>query len=243
MDLDPTGSRAGTSPGSEDEAASTGADEGVKRLRNRAVGRGAAAEGAAAEGAVAAWAEDFRANEAAAARARSRWRSRQAAEGSRLVEVLDAWQRAGSDIVLQTLGGRRGRGSVLEVGDDFASISGSGDVWLAALRSVAFVEAVPTRALGRGGPARSSAHPSTSKAPSPPRPKRSMRAALDALVDSGIELRVVLGGAAPPVEGELQVVGEDYAVLGRRDAPGQGIYVPLDAIDVVVIPEPGGPLR
>jgi hypothetical protein len=80
------------------------------------------------------WAADARAREAADARVRERWLLAQAAESANLAGLLLALAERRETVVVATVAGRRHRGVVTGVGEDFVAIEAqSGAITLVAL--------------------------------------------------------------------------------------------------------------
>jgi len=155
---------------------------------------------------LAAWVASLVADEAAAARARTTWLRRQAAEeGTFAGALVDLAERA-APVVVHLHNGRRHRGTLVVVGRDFAALRtvGGRDV-LIAQRGLASVRTLPGNAVTVGD--------------RPVLTELTLAETLAAL--AGERARVLLMGHDPTdaLVGELRAVGTDLVTI-RLDGGG-----------------------
>lgn len=172
------------------------------------------------------WAADARAREAADARVRERWLRAQAAEGASMAGVLLDLAERRETVVVATMAGRRHRGVVTGVGEDFVAMQApSGTITLVALAGLGDVR-VAERAAG-------------------PRPRvaantgdRPGRGALGArLADvlaqaAGGRPRILVQTGPASVVGDLRAVGVDVLTV-QTDGDAGPVYVWLPSLSEI----------
>ena len=104
------------------------------------------------------WAADARARDAADSRVRERWLRQQARDEATLAGILIGHAERGAVLVVATTGGRRHRGTVAGVGDDFVALRpATGHVVLVPMAAVGEIRvaggetAKPGEPAGRAG--------------------------------------------------------------------------------------------
>lgn len=172
---------------------------------------------------LATWLADATADESVAKRRRERWLRTQADEEASLRGVLVDLAERDTPVVVTTRGGRTHRGRATVVGDDVLVMERDGvAVTLLALGSVASVRPAPGHGPVAGD-----------------RRGRSDVALAEVLrLLVGERPRVVVVAGAESVAGELARVGGDVLTV-RLEGDGGRAYVALDAIDEVVVDDPG----
>ena len=172
------------------------------------------------------WAAAARAREAADARVRERWLRAQAAEGASMAGVLLDLAERRETVVVATIAGRRHRGLVTGVGEDFVAIeSPSGTITLVALSGLGDVRVVG-RSVGSG---------SRVAANTGDRPGRgSLGARLaDVLAQAaGGRPRVLVQTGAASVGGDLRGVGLDVLTV-QTDGDAGPVYVSLPSLSEI----------
>jgi hypothetical protein len=162
------------------------------------------------------WVAAAHVDEAAAARARGRWRRTVADESATFAGVLLDLAERGSPVMVQGRGGRRQRGKVVAVGADFAALRTAQDVdVLLAFSGIAVV-----RPDGRtAGPAGDRAVTF----------ELGMAEAIAAVAADRPRVLLVTTADGDGIAGELRSVGRDVATL-RLDGEAGTAYVPISAI-------------
>ena len=172
------------------------------------------------------WAADARAREAADARVRERWLRAQAAEGGSMAGVLLDLAERRETVVVATMPGRRHRGVVTGVGEDFVAIQApSGTITLVALSGLGDVR-VADRAPGSG---------SRVAATTGDRPGGGALGArlADVLAQAaGGRPRVLVQTGAASVVGDLRAVGLDVLTV-QTDGDAGPVYVGLVSVSEV----------
>jgi len=167
------------------------------------------------------WAADARAREAADSRVRERWLRAQAEEGASLAGVLLAFAERRETVVVTTASGRRHRGGVTGVGEDFVAIEVPGGtttfVALAALADVRVAE----------GTARS-----TTTGDRAGRGALGVRLAEVLAQAAGQRPRILVQSGAASVVGDLRAVGLDVLTV-RADGTSGAVYVGLTSVSEV----------
>lgn len=165
---------------------------------------------------LAAWVASLVADEAAAARARTAWLHRQAAEeGTFTGALVDLAERA-APVVAHLHNGRRHRGTIVLVGRDFAALrtTGGRDVLVAA-RGLASVRTLPGDAVTIGD--------------RPVLTDLTLAETLAALADERARVLLIGHDADEPLAGELRGVGADLVTI-RLDGGGGTAYVSSSSV-------------
>ena len=172
------------------------------------------------------WAADARAREAADARVRERWLQAQAVEGASMAGVLLDLAERRETVVVATVAGRRHRGAVTGVGEDFVAIQApSGTVTLVALSGLADVR-VAERAT------RSSYRVAANTGDRPGRGSLGARLA-DVLAQAAAgRPRILVQTAAASVVGDLRAVGLDVLTV-QTDGDAGPVYVSLPSLSEI----------
>jgi len=162
------------------------------------------------------WLAGLRADTGADQRRRASWLSRQAEEEATLLGVLADLAERGRPAVVDVAGGRRHRGVVGIVGEDFVGLRTEGGTpVLVARAAITGVRPAPgdTGAVGDRRLA----------------PQVTLAGVLSSIAGSGARLVLVPFGGGEPIAGELRSVGTDVMAL-RLDADGGSVHVPLAAV-------------
>lgn len=168
------------------------------------------------DGAAERWLAGLRAEAGADRRRRTAWLVRQAEEEASLLGILADLAEQERPVVLEVTGGRRHRGRVRVVGEDFVGLrTGTGAEVLVARAAITGVRPTPGDA-GPTGDRRLA-------------PRLSLAGVLGALAGSGVRMTVVPFGGGEPVVGELRSVGLDVLAV-RLDGEGGLAHLPLAAI-------------
>lgn len=172
------------------------------------------------------WAADARAREAADARVRERWLRTQAAEQASLAGVLLALAERRETVVVATAAGRRHRGVVTGVGEDFLAIEApSGTITLVALSGLGDLRVAERTARPGSRPAATTGD----------RPGAGALGARlgDVLAQAaGDRPRILVQTGAASVVGDLRAVGLDVLTL-QTDGDAGPVYVPLPSVSEV----------
>ena len=172
------------------------------------------------------WAADARAREAADARVRERWLLAQAADSATLGGLLLALAERRETVVLATVAGRRHRGVVTGVGEDFVAIEAqTGTITLVVLSGVGDVRVAERTA--RLGPQRAA---TTGDRPGP----GALGARLgDVLAQAaGGRPRILVQAGFASVVGDLRAVGVDVLTV-ETDGDSDPVYVGLPSVSEV----------
>ncbi|MDQ3641634.1 MAG: hypothetical protein M3450_09345 [Actinomycetota bacterium] len=172
------------------------------------------------------WAADARAREAADARVRERWLRAQAAEGASMAGVLLDLAERRETVVVATVAGRRHRGVVTGVGEDFVAMQApSGTITLVALSALGDV-----RLADRGSGPGSRVAASTGDRPG----RGSLGARLaDVLAQAaGGRPRILVQTGAASVVGDLRAVGLDVLTV-QTDGDAGPVYVWLPSLSEI----------
>lgn len=172
------------------------------------------------------WAAEARVVEAAERRSRERWLRQQAEEGVTVAGVLADLAERRLSVAVGTRGGRRHRGVVRGVGADFLALAtAQGDV-LVARSAVASLRTPPGVAPVLGA-----------------RAARGLVRLAEVLAGmaSDRERVVLVAAGGDPVAGTLVTVGSDLAIVRVPGELPVTVYVPLVAIEEVVIDAGGDP--
>lgn len=166
------------------------------------------------------WAADARVDEAARQRSRRRWLRVQAEEEASLVGALVDLAERGRPVSLD-VGSHRLRGRVVGIGGDFLALrSDRGQDVLVRTAAVEVVRADPGARAVVGDRA------------------ALLAVSLDAVVGPLAAERpdvLVRTRSGTVVRGELRSAGTDVLRLRTEGAPPAPVWVPLDAVDVLVI--------
>lgn len=166
------------------------------------------------------WAADARVDEAARQRSRQRWLRVQAEEEASLVGALVDLAERGRPVALD-VGSHRLRGRVVGIGGDFLALrSDRGQDVLVRTAAVEVVRADPGERAVVGDRA------------------ALLAVSLDAVVGPLAAERpdvLVRTRSGTVVRGELRSAGTDVLRLRTEGAPPTPVWVPLDAVDVLVI--------
>lgn len=159
------------------------------------------------------WLAEQRVDEAIAERRRLGWFGRQAGESATFTGVLRDLAERASPVVVDGAGGRRHRGRLVAVAEDFVALErADGEVTLLRTDAVAAVRALDGRTPALGD--------------RPAVVARDLAAALAALAAD--HPRVVLVGRDGTVTtGELREAGRDVLVLRGEGHPPATVYVPV----------------
>ncbi|MGI8683855.1 MAG: hypothetical protein ACR2MO_01925 [Acidimicrobiales bacterium] len=172
------------------------------------------------------WAADARAREAADARVRERWLRAQAAEESTLAGVLLALAERRATVAIATVAGRRHRGVVTGVGEDFVAIRGpAGAVTLMALSRLADV-----RVADRG--TRPGSHAGATTTGDRPGLALGVRLGEVLAQAAGGRPRILVQTGTASVVGDLRAVGLDVLTV-QTDGDAGPVYVPLASLSEV----------
>jgi hypothetical protein len=167
------------------------------------------------------WVAEARVDDAARRRARERWLRQQAEEEASLAGVLADLAERGTPVTLHGVGGRRHRGTVRAVGEDFVVVSTATRDAVVALGSVTSVRTRPGEAPAVG----------------------------DRSVSTPLRLAEVLAGLAAEreaadlvtrdggdsVTGVVRSVGRDVVVVQLATGSPAVAYVPIAAIAEVLV--------
>ncbi len=169
------------------------------------------------------WAAEARVADAVAERRRAAWLIRQAESETSMAGVLGALAERDRPVVIHLLDGRQHRGTIVAVGRDVVDLCPmtGGRVLL----SLAAVAAVHTPGAGPDAGA-------------PPRSARTdLARELGELAAERARVLVVTRTGSDATTGTLVAVGRDLLTL--QGPSGGWIYVPLDALAEVSLPESG----
>ena len=172
------------------------------------------------------WAADARARDAADARVRERWLRAQAAEDASLAGLLLALAERRETVVTATTAGRRHRGVITGVGEDFVAIqSPSGAITLVALSGVGDVRVAEDHSR-RNSPAGGT----TGDRPG----QGALGARLgDVLAQAASgRPRILVQTGAASVVGDLRAVGRDVLTV-QTDGDAGPVYVALSSVSEV----------
>jgi hypothetical protein len=184
--------------------------------------------GADLSGRLEAWAAAARVDEAARARSRERWLRQAAEEGATFVGVLADLADNRDAVGLVTTDGRRHRGSVVALGDDFCALAlDRGGQVLVRLKAIAAVHSAGVGATVAGDRTGD-------------RPARPAVQLAEVLVGLSAEREqiVLRGPSGDALHGELRYVGTDVVALRIQGDPPGTCYVPLASIREVALPPP-----
>jgi hypothetical protein len=163
------------------------------------------------------WVAELRSNDAAAARMRERWLLTQAQESSTFLGVLMDLGEQGATVMIDGRGGRRHRGTIDAVANDFCGLrTQSGRDILLTYSGIASVR-----------PERRSTAPTGDRDIKLP---ATLDEALAKLVEDRPRVLVVTLANAEGVAGELQSVGRDVLTLRLDGDPPVPAYVAISAV-------------
>lgn len=166
------------------------------------------------------WLAEARVDAAAASRARHHWLRQQLAEEATTAGVLLDAAEAGRTLLVRTAAGRRHRGRVRAVADDFCALRTDDDTdLLLSYDAIVAFQALDSGAVMAGARAAALA--------------MSMIDALSALVVDRPRVLVV-PRSGEPIAGELRSVGQDVLVL-RLDGEAAAAYVPANSLAEVIL--------
>jgi hypothetical protein len=169
------------------------------------------------------WAAETRVADAVGQRRRAAWLARQSESETTLGGVLTALAELDQPVVVHLLDGRHHRGTVTAVGRDVVDLRSTiGARVLIATAAVASVRAEGSL-IDAGDPT--------------PPPRTDLASALARLADERTAVLVVTRTGSEATAGTAVAVGKDLLVL--QGSGGGWIYVPLDALAEVSVPESG----
>jgi len=171
-----------------------------------------------------AWVARLAADDAARDRARGAWLHRQAADEGTFAGVLADLAERARPVVLHLHSGRRHRGVVAALGDDFVVVVDEGHEVLVRVDAIAAVHTRPGEAATLGDRVIVS--------------RATLVEALRLLAEVRAGVLVVGSDAAAGVRGELRAVGADVLTV-RQDGGGGTVYVALASVAEVSLTESG----